>query len=311
MVMKYNNKYYEKLDRIQENIKTNEPELAQKMAAELYEDYPNKEVNRLLVHAASETGDYLAVISYLSDYPEQYQQNEAMTVDLVKAAQDRDDFISARKILYLIDPREEMTQVWHQLTQREADYTISHADTIAKTAKAFAHLGGKKHELQPGELVKANSLPLDSYVTSAKLVLQDPDVIKLIKTELLMTLKGIGETEIIHFQDLYNRSYELNLGELPPNPVTDTVNTIFKEVYNAVGNQDPIQLQMLQQTIMMYAVYLYPFIDKKIDNPIKFAHVLLSHLNGMDDQDVIAEVDGGADMLPLIKKLDQVITNDL
>lgn len=250
-------------------------------------------------------------LSGLKRYPEAYQMILTFRDRLadapsylpegVRISLKNEAFMLAREIIH--DPLfNNPDQFRTAIDEAENQFRFDRSVDLQKRMRAFAHAGSLAADQQAQTLISALKLPLREYMQAARGVLSDPFGWQVTKTQVLLELKAIGNTETVTLNWLDNESYQLRIGDLP---ILETVSPLIEalnDLHQQYAGQDPVKYQLIEQQILTEAQYIYPFFDKVITDPKFWVKIVGSHLFG---DEVAAKSVDQRQMLTWIEKINQ------
>lgn len=234
-----------------------------------FKEAPDFEVAKLLVAAENGLKQPQEAVAYLSEYMEDFLSSEKGTTTIYDTLLALPDYRFAWAVLHHVAPTQK-AEIQTRIETAEAKDLAVHADEINDLAKQLRHLGGFSAHEQESMLQSLGRLPKAQLIASAAANLVDPDVHPAVRISLLDALTAVGDDREVQVLG-YQTQGTVVPNELPGVLSDPTLLAVLNQVQLQIGLNDPELMKATVETLRFELGYLYPFIDKSIDDPKHFA----------------------------------------
>ncbi|GAB5057931.1 hypothetical protein COSHB9_23210 [Companilactobacillus alimentarius] len=145
----------------------------------------------------------------------------------------------------------------------------------------------------------------DDYVKSAKVLLENPLLHPLLKSEALENLLKLGIDEKVDII-FYGKNKTCNPSKLMPIMSTDVYLKMCDELEKLLTDGNESQLENFKGELSLYAAFVYPFGQEIIKEPRLWTKAMLLRY-GLVDESQISDSQGLKDVKKWLKKFDELI----
>lgn len=146
----------------------------------------------------------------------------------------------------------------------------------------------------------------DNYLICVKLLLQNPLLHPLLKSEVLENVFKLGVDETLNIS-FYGESKTCNPARLKPIMSTDVYLEMCDELEKIlIDTENQVQLENLRSELSLYAAMVYPFGSEIIKNPSLWTKVFLLRY-GLLDESQVGDSSERRDVENWIKRFDSLI----
>ena len=143
------------------------------------------------------------------------------------------------------------------------------------------------------------------YIKNAKVLLENPLLHPLLKSEALENLLKLGVDEAIDIS-FYGKNKTCNPSQLMPIMSTDVYLKMCDELEKLLTDENETQLENFKGELSLYAAFVYPFGDEIIKTPELWTKAMLLRYGLVDDSQV-SDNQGLDDVKTWLKRFDELI----
>ncbi|APU71564.1 hypothetical protein LCR01_05530 [Companilactobacillus crustorum] len=143
------------------------------------------------------------------------------------------------------------------------------------------------------------------YIKNAKVLLENPLLHPLLKSEALENLLKLGVDETIDIS-FYGKNKTCNPSQLMPIMSTDVYLKMCDELEKLLTDENETQLENFKGELSLYAAFVYPFGDEIIKTPELWTKAMLLRYGLVDDSQV-SDNQGLDDVKTWLKRFDELI----
>ncbi|HCD08100.1 tetratricopeptide repeat protein [Companilactobacillus crustorum] len=143
------------------------------------------------------------------------------------------------------------------------------------------------------------------YIKNAKVLLENPLLHPLLKSEVLENLLKLGVDETIDIS-FYGKNKTCNPSQLMPIMSTDVYLKMCDELEKLLTDENETQLENFKGELSLYAAFVYPFGDEIIKTPELWTKAMLLRYGLVDDSQV-SDNQGLDDVKTWLKRFDELI----
>ena len=145
----------------------------------------------------------------------------------------------------------------------------------------------------------------DDYVKIAKVLLVNPLLHPLLKSEVLENLLKLGLDEELDI-NFYGKNKTCNPSKLMPIMTTDVYLKMCDELEKLLSDDDEVQLDNFKGELSLYAAFVYPFGHEIIKEPRLWTNAMLLRY-GLVDESRISDNQGLENVKEWLKRFDELI----
>ena len=232
---------------------------------------------------------------------------------LTRVFLENDDFLRANQLVVLLEDNkgysisnEFIEDYKKQLEKSEQRFLATNSNEVKEIEKELTAIVIQPTNVQIQQIQMMNKLPLANYLKAANMLLLNPYLQPLFKTEIIENIVKLAvedSTSMIYWDQKKNF--------IPKNTPLVMNSMEFlqsRSVLNyLVGNDNPdYQTDQLHSQFTLYIAMLYPFQSEKMTNVEKWVEVLLQNLNvknfELDDENKEIK-----DIQDTYKKIDELL----
>lgn len=154
-------------------------------------------------------------------------------------------------------------------------------------------------------LRKLREFNKEDYVTSAKVLLENPLLHPLLKSEALENLLKLGINENVDIS-FYGKNKTCNPSELMPIMSTDVYLKMCDELEKLLTDENEAQAENFKGELSLYAAFVYPFGNEIIKDPDLWTKAMLLRYGLVDDSQ-ISDNQGLNEVKTWLKRFDELI----
>ncbi len=154
-------------------------------------------------------------------------------------------------------------------------------------------------------LRKLRELNKVDYINSAKLLLENPLLHPLLKSEALENLLKLGYDEKVDIS-FYGENKTCIPSKLMPIMTTDVYLKMCDELEKLLSDDNGTQLENFKGELSLYAAFVYPFGDEIIKDPDLWTKAMLLRYGLVDDSQ-ISDNQGLNEVKTWLKRFDELI----
>jgi len=143
------------------------------------------------------------------------------------------------------------------------------------------------------------------YINSAKLLLENPLLHPLLKSEALENLLKLGDDENIDIS-FYGKNKTCNPSELMPIMSTDVYLKMCDELEKLLSDDNGSQLENFKGELSLYAAFVYPFGNEIIKEPALWTKAMLLRY-GLVDESQVSDNQELKEVKTWLKRFDELI----
>lgn len=143
------------------------------------------------------------------------------------------------------------------------------------------------------------------YIKNAKVLLENPLLHPLLKSEALENLLKLGVDETVDIS-FYGENKTCNPSQLMPIMSTDVYLKMCDELEKLLTDENETQLENFKGELSLYAAFVYPFGDEIIKTPELWTKAMLLRYGLVDDSQV-SDNQGLDNVKTWLKRFDELI----
>lgn len=265
---------FKEFDRARTLIKNGKAHAAVTILSKLNDEVNEFRINRALVAASLADHQYMSARRLAEERVSDYLSQESDAQLLIRVELADQQFMTARRQIAQLP---QWSNQLMPLVKRAEENALTTMNTsLRERWREFYHLGDTSFKEQQRRMSVANRLPLSYYLKGAIFLLRDPFTNPLIRASLLENLQPLKIEQPVKIYWIDEQDHDLNLADLKAIDSMRIVQQLRQLIADKYANQDPVSLKTAQRELNLQLIYLYPFIDLAIHDPISWVTALTS-----------------------------------
>lgn len=269
-----NKSQIDKFNQARSLIKKGKAHTAISILTKLNDEVDEFRVNRALVAANFADHQYMTARRLAEERVSDYLHDEQDAELLIRVELADQQFMTARRQIAKVPKWRDNLM---PLVQRAEENALMTMDTsLRERWREFYHLGDTSFKEQQRRMAVANRLPLSYYLKGAIFLLRDPFTNPLIRASLLENLQPLHLHQAVKIYWIDEQEHDYNLSHLQTIDSMPTVRKLRALIEKKYAQQDPVSLKTAQRELNLQLIYLYPFIDIAVEDPVSWIMALTS-----------------------------------
>ncbi|MQS74906.1 tetratricopeptide repeat protein [Companilactobacillus halodurans] len=254
-------------------------------------------------------GDAEAVILDYFNYYLSEPDTAELALDIVL---ENNDFLLANQMLNFYDSNtlsnikpEFLADVTKRIRVAEDRHERSFKPEKEKVTQRLLSIVTESTSQQIQLLRKLRQFNRKDYIESAKILLENPLLHPLLKSEALENLLKLGLDENVDIS-FYGKNKTCNPSKLMPIMSTDVYLKMCDELEKLLTDENDAQMENFKGELSLYSAFVYPFGDEIITKPTLWTKAMLLRYGLVDDSQ-ISDNQGLDNVKTWLKRFDELI----